>query len=293
MDNDGKILKALSDIHLKGKWFDLDCTYSKGNFYTETKQPTLKSDIKPEFQNVIKADSRKLDFVKDNSLESIVFDPPFLFRKRKSENKDKMSKRFSYFDTYDELKEMYSDSLKCFSKKLKRNGYVFFKCQDMTDGRFYCTHFAVIQMARENGFELKDIAIKVTKNKLQKDAKQQNCVAKIHSYWLVFKKKGNIEKTAFIRCKDCQYSSVVDGEMFCSITYSTYYGHALDVEAEIHIGDEVTKDGNNYVVFGFYGGDNNTLDLVTKHGVMVSLHKSFVKKTGKHYPIEEMLKELE
>lgn len=63
-------------------------------------------------------------------------------------------------------------------------------------------------------------------------------------------------------------------------------------EREIRIGDVVTKDGNNYVVFGFYGEDNNTLDLITKHGVMASLHKDLVTKTGKHYPIDEMLKEL-
>lgn len=31
--------------------------------------------------------------------------------------------------------------------------------------------------------------IKKSKTKLQRDAKQQNCVGKIHSYWLVFRKK--------------------------------------------------------------------------------------------------------
>ena len=31
-DNDGDILTAMSDIFLKGEWYDLDCTYSKGVF---------------------------------------------------------------------------------------------------------------------------------------------------------------------------------------------------------------------------------------------------------------------
>ncbi len=57
----------------------------------------------------------------------------------------------------------------------------------MTDNKFYDTHTDTIKMARDIGFTLKDIAIKVNKNKLQRDAKQQNCVAKVHSYWLVFK----------------------------------------------------------------------------------------------------------
>lgn len=75
-----------------------------------------------------------------------------------------------------------------FFKKTKSGGVVCFKCQDMTDGKFYCTHNFIIDYAKEIGFELKDIIIKKSKTKLQRDAKQQNCVAKIHSYWLILKK---------------------------------------------------------------------------------------------------------
>lgn len=32
-ESDSDILKAIDDIFLKNKWFDLDCTYSKGVFY--------------------------------------------------------------------------------------------------------------------------------------------------------------------------------------------------------------------------------------------------------------------
>ena len=187
-DNDAEILTAMSDIFLKGKWYDLDCTYSKGVFYQEISQPKLKSDIEPLFDDVVKSDSQTLDFVQDNSLSSIVFDPPFLFRNRKSVNNDKISARFSYFKSFCELMNMYQKSLDCFHRKLKKGGYVFFKCQDMTDGRFYCTHNEIINYATSNGFVLKDIVIKATKQKLQRDAKQQNCVAKVHSYWLVFRR---------------------------------------------------------------------------------------------------------
>lgn len=190
-ENDRQILQAIDDIFLKKKGFDLDCTYSKGNFYDETCEPRIKSDINPLFFDVVKSDCTQLDFIKDNSLNSIVFDPPFLFRNRKSVNKDKMSKRFSYFNTYDELQKMYINSMICFKKKLKIGGFLCFKCQDMTDGKFYCTHNFIINYATNNGFELKDIIIKKNNSKLQKDAKQQNCVAKIHSYWLVFKKRSD------------------------------------------------------------------------------------------------------
>ena len=188
-DKDSDILVAINDIFLDKKWFDLDCTYSKGVFYNDVEQPRLKSDLVPLFNDVVESDCTKLNFVADNSLNSIVFDPPFLFRNRKSENKDKISSRFSYFKSYEELQEMYSKSLDCIYSKLKKGGYLCFKCQDMTDGKFYCTHNFIINYAKSIGFELKDIIIKKSKSKLQRDAKKQNCVAKVHSYWLVFKKK--------------------------------------------------------------------------------------------------------
>jgi len=185
---DYEILQAISDIFLKGKWFDLDCTYSKGIFYENIEKPKQKSDLIPLFEDVIEADCRELNFIQDASIESIVFDPPFLFRNRKAENHDKICARFSYFKSFEELVSMYHQSLDCFHRKLKKGGWVFFKCQDMTDGKFYCTHNEIINYATQNGFVLKDIIIKATTSKLQRDAKQQNCVAKVHSYWLVFKK---------------------------------------------------------------------------------------------------------
>jgi hypothetical protein len=187
-NTDQEVLKAFSDIHLKGKWYELDCTFSKGVIWEGLQRPTDVSDIVPLFDWCVEDDSTKLENFEDNALESIVFDPPFLFRDRKAPNNDKMSARFSYFESFFDLILMYRDSLECFYRKLKPNGYAFFKCQDMTDGKFYATHCEVINMARALGFDVKDIAIKVAKTKLQKDAKQQNCVAKVHSYWIVLKK---------------------------------------------------------------------------------------------------------
>lgn len=188
-DKDSDILKAISDIHLKGEWFDADITYSKGVFWQNIKQPKFMSDLIPLFDYVKEYDSTRLTTYKDNSLNSIVFDPPFLFRNRKSTNNDKICARFSYFKSYNELIDMYYKSLNAIKIKLIKGGILAFKCQDMTDGRFYCTHNDIINYATNNGYILKDIIIKATKQKLQRDAKQQNCVAKVHSYWLILKKE--------------------------------------------------------------------------------------------------------
>ena len=73
----------------------------------------------------------------------------------------------------------------------------------MTDGKFYCTHNFIINYAKEIGFELKDIIIKRSKTKLQRDAKQQNCVAKVHSYWIILKNKKKEDKNQ-------KYKEVID-----------------------------------------------------------------------------------
>ncbi len=185
---DSEILRAINDIHLRGEWFDIDCTYSKGVFWKDIPPPKYKSDIEPMFEDVMKIDTTNMKGVADSAFSSIVFDPPFLFRKRKAQNNDKICARFSYFSSFEDLVDMYEKSLNEFYRVLKKGGYLCFKCQDMSDNKFYCTHNFIINYARHIGFELKDIIIKATTKKLQRDAKQQNCVAKVHSYWLIFKK---------------------------------------------------------------------------------------------------------
>ena len=187
-NSDKEILQAISDIHLRGRWFDADITYSKGVFWYELEKPKYMSDLAPLFEYVTQDDSTSLSTYQNDSLSSIVFDPPFLFRPRKSENNDKISNRFSYFKSYDDLIKMYRKSLDAIFTKLTKGGILAFKCQDMTDGKFYCTHNDIINYAVNHGYALRDIIIKSSSQKLQRDAKQQNCVAKTHSYWLIFKK---------------------------------------------------------------------------------------------------------
>lgn len=191
-DSDEKILSAIDNIYLDGIGFGLDPTYSKGNIYPRWLQPHDKYDINPQTPDTKKADCRKLP-LKNQSEISIVFDPPFLFRNRKAINRDKMCGRFSYFKTFKELLQMYKDSLKEFHRVLQDYGILVFKCQDMTDGSgsrpFYDTHCEIINMARQIGFSLQDIGILVKKNKIIRKAKQQGCLRKIHSYYLVFRRE--------------------------------------------------------------------------------------------------------
>jgi hypothetical protein len=200
---DRDILDAFSNIYLNGDWFDLDPTYSKGTIYKSTKKdvklPKYKTDLNPVTIDSFKMDCRKLNF-KNSSLRSIIFDPPFLlhndFMKSngapKAKNNDKMCKRFSYFQNFEELIQMYIDSVTEFERVLENRGFLFFKCQDFTDGsgtrNFFDTHCKIISIARAVGFSLQDIAILFRPNKFIKKGRQ-GCLRKAHCYYLVFRKE--------------------------------------------------------------------------------------------------------
>jgi len=63
--------------------FEVDPTYSKGNFYKVVPEPKYKLDLYPQSEEVKEADSRHLPF-NNSSVESIVFDPPFIGASRKN-----------------------------------------------------------------------------------------------------------------------------------------------------------------------------------------------------------------
>ena len=187
--SDTEMLEAISQIFLNGKPFELDPTFSKGNFYKKFPEPKFKSDLVPQREDVIECDCRNLSYIQSGTIKSICFDPPFIFRNRKAVNNDKICARFSYFKSFEELIKMYYESLKEFYRVMETRGYLVFKCQDMTDGKFYDTHTEIIKMARAIGFSLRDIGLLVIKNKITLKAKKQNCLRKVHSYYLVFRKE--------------------------------------------------------------------------------------------------------
>jgi len=57
--------------------FCAEISYGNGKFYEKLKKPLLKFDISPQVDGVIAASSSALP-IECNSLNSIVFDPPFL-----------------------------------------------------------------------------------------------------------------------------------------------------------------------------------------------------------------------
>lgn len=178
--------------------FDLDCTYSKGNFWKNLPQPKHKSDLYPINDSVIQASSEKLPF-ENNSMKSIMYDPPFIivgkgmsYRDNK-EGSSIMAKRFEGYGTFEDLKNNYYYTLKELYRITDKGGYVVMKCQDtVSGGKQHLTHVMVINMALEFGFYPKDFFILTSNVRVNafngtKWTKQYHA-RKYHSYFIVFEK---------------------------------------------------------------------------------------------------------
>lgn len=189
------IIKDILTLHVPQGYIDCDPTYSKGNFYKNIQKPIHKFDITPQTPDTIKSCATSLP-LDDNSIQCLMFDPPFLSSSGPSLNKSKensniITGRFGYFRTEPLLHQFYNDSLKEFYRILDKNGVLIFKCQDkVSGGKNYMTHNIIMMQAYEIGFYPKDLFILNAKNRIisGKHKNQKHC-RKFHSYFWVFEKR--------------------------------------------------------------------------------------------------------
>lgn len=191
-----EIIKNILALHVPDGIIDLDPTYSKGNFYTNTGIPKPKYifDIAPRNNEIQYGDSRCLP-LGNSSVNCEMFDPPFLATTGKSlfENggNNIITKRFGVYPTEKELHRFYIDSMKEAYRVLKPNGILIFKCQDkVSSGKQYMSHVFIMNEAIKIGFYPKDLFILLAKNRLVADwqIKNQKNARKFHSYFWVFQK---------------------------------------------------------------------------------------------------------
>jgi hypothetical protein len=191
--NEQEIIRDILYLHADNKPIDCDPTYSTGHFYKDWAQPPkYKFDKFPQSPGTVEATSDKLP-LDQNSVSVIMFDPPFVMEGEHSNEAQNGScitgKRFSSFRNFEELKEMYSLSLKEFSRVLYNKGIVIFKCQDVVVcGLNHFTHSWLMFEAIKYGFYPKDLFILLAKNRLN-DGRVQQHARKYHCYFWVFKKE--------------------------------------------------------------------------------------------------------
>jgi len=188
-----EIINGIIKLHLDGKNIECDPTYSKGVFYKNITQPKYKFDIEPQTEDVLQSDCRQLP-MEDNSLNNLMFDPPFLATTGKSlkeKSGNIINKRFSVFPNEKALHSFYIESLKEFYRILKKDGILIFKCQDkVSSGKQYFSHVFIMNEAIKLGYYPLDLFILCAKNRIVADWQKKNQIhaRKFHSYFLIFKK---------------------------------------------------------------------------------------------------------
>lgn len=186
-DSQLEIIKDIQSLYTGN--IQCDVTFSKGAFWKGLEEPTIKFDIcpPPKRIDVLQADCRNLP-MGDNTLESMMYDPPFIV----AHGKDSViGNRFSSYKSMKELWQFYDDSLKEFSRVIKKKGYLIVKCQDIVSGgRNHLSHVFICNKAEEYGFENVDLFILTAKHRMTThNTTVQKHARKYHSYFLVFQKK--------------------------------------------------------------------------------------------------------
>lgn len=184
-----KILRDIMRLYNDGMPFDADVTYSKGVFWKKLPQPRMKFDLEPQFNDVIKASANSLPLEND-SVKSIVFDPPFM-PSQSPNNPGKIKTRFTAFNSVAEMWKLYETAMWEFWRVLQPGGIVVVKCQDtVSSSKNYFSHFEVEKYARDIGFEQLDLFVLGSKRVMISSTwKRQIHARKNHSYFLVFSKR--------------------------------------------------------------------------------------------------------
>lgn len=190
-----EIIKDIINLHSPNGRIDVDATYSLGKFYSGTRieKPRYCYDIRPQVEGVEYADCRNLP-LPDESVETIMFDPPFLATTGKSLKEREgniINKRFGVYENELALHNFYVDAMKEAYRILKPSGILIFKCQDkVSSGKQYMSHVFICNKAIQLGFYPKDLFILLARNRLVADwQRNQKHARKYHCYFWVFEKK--------------------------------------------------------------------------------------------------------
>ena len=198
-----EIIKNILKLHVKNGIIDVDSTYSKGIFYKNNgiQKPKYKFDISPQTNDTVKASADNLP-LENESIDCLIFDPPFLATTGKSLTEGDgniINKRFGVFPSEVKLFEFYVRALKDTYRVLRQNGIMIFKCQDkISSSKQYISHCFVYNEAIKIGFYPKDLFILLAKNRIVADwqLKNQKNARKFHSYFWVFQK--NKDKIKYV-----------------------------------------------------------------------------------------------
>lgn len=225
-NSQAEILFNIMHLYNRGRGFFLDITFSRGNFYGDFEvdgeriiipQPQLKYDVNPLPESTVEkiyAD-RPLP-IDDNTIDSLVFDPPFIVqgnideRKLKKESA-KMCQRFDYYISKEALLTSYYAWMKEINRVLTTDGILIVKCQMNVVGYVQLNSpFWICFLAECLGMELLDTFYLIAEKRLTDNRKQHHS-RRYESTFLVFRNTNKRKVRLFSGLDSTQINELLDG----------------------------------------------------------------------------------
>lgn len=203
-----RILYNIMKLYNNGNGFDLDPTYSKGNFYGDFKykdgdeikeyhipEPKYKMVVYPEMEDIQKLEIMGDFPIESESLDSVNIDLPFVIAVGPSigngvKTSNMILNRFSGFYPVSNLIETYYHFLKEAYRVLKEGGICVWKCQrTITGGKTLNSPEMSWLFAESLGFDTVDVFYLEGKSRLiSGKVKKQEHSRSYVSVFYVFKK---------------------------------------------------------------------------------------------------------
>ncbi len=195
--NNNYVFPLILSLYIESGSSIADTTYGKGVFWRDVDQ----SKYICHFTDLSTGtDAKKLPY-EDNSLDCVVFDPPYMHTPGKSAHKEHQNFEDYYKNNkYDQVEnkkyheavlELYFQSAKEANRVLKKKGVYIVKCQDeVCANKQRLTHVEIINELCQNNYLVEDLFVVTRTNKpgVSRMIKQRHA-RKNHSYFIVFRKK--------------------------------------------------------------------------------------------------------
>jgi len=197
---DGKnddLIATVASLYLNDGDTVADVTYSSGRFWRKVKTENyrfLASDLIPMKPGVISADFRTLPY-RDDSLDALVFDPPYIHSPGKGMLKDRYNGLATTdMITYADIMKLYQDGMTEACRVLRDGGQLWVKCKDsLASERQRWSHITIYGMAQELGMYPRDLFLLIDATSptvtTGRWARQLHA-RKVHSYLWIFETGG-------------------------------------------------------------------------------------------------------